>query len=111
MNTTPAGSNTARIASRLFVIGALRPASRLRTVRQAYPVQLRCAVTGRTPVQEDLRLQCGVNIEGARELAAALLKAAQLMEDTPVVARLNWVLQPRNECAGAGFLLYAQLRK
>jgi len=57
--------------------------------RNVLLVQLRCAVTGPMPFQEDLRLQCGLNIEGARELAAALLKAAQLMEDAPVVGKLN----------------------
>jgi hypothetical protein len=31
----------------------------------------------------------GVNVEGAQELAAALLKTAQLMEDAPIVGKLN----------------------
>jgi hypothetical protein len=49
-------------------------------------VQLRCA-PGEVP--EGQRLQIGMNAECARELAAGLLQAADMMGDTPGVGRLN----------------------
>jgi len=52
-------------------------------------IQLRCEAPGTAGSAGDRRLQLRVTAEGARDLAEALLHAAQLIDDAPEVGRLN----------------------
>jgi hypothetical protein len=65
-----------------FSLAALRP--------PLLALQVRCEAPGRAPgSQDERRVQFQISAVGARELAAALLHAAQLLEDSPEVGRLN----------------------
>lgn len=52
-------------------------------------VQLRCEERETAGPQEGRRLQCQISAAGARDLAAALLYAAQLIEDAPEAGKPN----------------------
>jgi hypothetical protein len=52
-------------------------------------IQIRCEASQTVDSRKDRHLQFRMSVQGAREFAAALLHAAQTVEDSPEVGRLH----------------------